>query len=52
MDLTNVQAPSVIATLTTNLQVNGTFYTAAFANGVFAIVNNPPDTDDLLALRR
>ncbi len=46
MDLTNVQAPAVVATRTTSLQVNGTFYTAAFANGVFAIVNNPPDTDD------
>ncbi len=46
MDLTNVDAPNVIATLATQLQVNGTFYTAAFSNGVFAIVNNPPDTDD------
>jgi uncharacterized protein (TIGR03437 family) len=46
MDLTNVAAPAVIATTTTQLQVNGTFYTAAFSNGVFAIVNNPPDTDD------
>jgi uncharacterized protein (TIGR03437 family) len=46
MDLTNIQAPSIVATLTTSLQVNGTFYTAAFANGVFAIVNNPPDTDN------
>ena len=46
MDLTNVQAPAVVTTITTQLQVNGTFYTAAFANGVFAIVNNPPDTDD------
>jgi uncharacterized protein (TIGR03437 family) len=46
MDLTNVQAPTVVATLATSLQVNGTFYTAAFADGVFAIVNNPPDTDN------
>lgn len=46
MDLTNVQAPMVIATTTTGLQVNGTFNTAAFTNGVFAIVNNPPVTDD------
>jgi uncharacterized protein (TIGR03437 family) len=46
MDLTNVQAPAVVATLTTNLQVNGTFNTAAFYNGVFAIVNNPPVTDN------
>lgn len=46
MDLTNVAAPAVIATTATQIQVNGTFYTAAFSNGVFAIVNNPPDTDD------
>jgi uncharacterized protein (TIGR03437 family) len=46
MDLTNVQAPAVVSTLTTNLQVNGTFNTAAFYNGVFAIVNNPPVTDN------
>ncbi len=46
MDLTNVQAPAVIDTITTQLQVSGTFYTAAFQNGVFAIVNNPPVTDD------
>jgi uncharacterized protein (TIGR03437 family) len=46
MDLTNVEAPSVVSTLTTQLQVNGTFYTVAFSNGVFAIVNNPPVTDD------
>jgi len=46
MDLTNVQAPAVVTTITTQLQVNGTFYTAAFANGVFAIVNNAPATDD------
>jgi uncharacterized protein (TIGR03437 family) len=46
MDLTNVQLPVIVSTLTTSLQVNGTFNTAAFSNGVFAIVNNPPDTDD------
>ncbi|HXK06139.1 MAG TPA: IPT/TIG domain-containing protein [Verrucomicrobiae bacterium] len=45
MDLSNVQAPAVIGTFTTNLQVNGTFYVAAFPNSVFAIVNNPPATD-------
>jgi len=46
MDLTNVQAPAVITTFTTNLQVNGTFHVSAFSSGIFAIVNNPPDTDD------
>jgi hypothetical protein len=48
MNLSNVQLPAVVSTLTTNLQVNGTYYTVAFQNvqGVFAIVNNPPDGDD------
>ncbi|HYA15888.1 MAG TPA: IPT/TIG domain-containing protein [Bryobacteraceae bacterium] len=46
MDLTNVQSPAVIQTFTTSLQVNGTFHVVAFTNGVFALVNNPPDTDD------
>jgi uncharacterized protein (TIGR03437 family) len=46
MDLTNVQAPAIVSTLVTNLQVNGTFNTAGFYNGVFAIVNNPPVTDN------
>lgn len=46
MNLANVQAPAVLTTFTTKLQVNGTFHVSAFANGVFAIVNNPPDTDD------
>ena len=46
MSLTNVAAPAVIETFTTNLQVNGTFNVSGFSNGVFAIVNNPPDTDD------
>lgn len=46
MNLSNPQLPAIVSRLTTQLQVNGTYYTAAFANGVFAIVNNPPDTDD------
>jgi hypothetical protein len=46
MDLTNVAVPEVISSVTTGLQVNGTFYTVAFSNGVFAIVNDPPITDD------
>jgi hypothetical protein len=28
------------------MQVNGTMHTAAFSNGVFAIVSNAPATDD------
>ena len=46
MDLTNVAAPAVIATFTSTLQVNGTFHVFAFSNGVFAVVNMPPTTDD------
>ena len=46
MDISNVEAPVVLDSVTTNLQVNGTLNTVGFTNGVFAIVNNPPDTDD------
>ena len=46
MDLSNVQLPAVVSTLTTPFQVNGTFNTAAFSNGVFAVVSNPPVTDN------
>jgi len=46
MNVSIVSAPAVIATTSFNLEVNGTFQVFAFSNGVFAIVNNPPDTDD------
>lgn len=46
MDLTNITSPTVLASFDTGLQVNGTFYTVAFNNGVFAIVCNPPATDN------
>ena len=46
MNLSSVTVPEVVATVTTQIQVNGTFDTTAFANGVFAIVNKPPTTDD------
>jgi uncharacterized protein (TIGR03437 family) len=46
MDITNPLSPSIVSTLTTKLQVNGTFYTSAFNNNVFAIVNKPPTTDN------
>ena len=46
MDVTTVQNPTVLASFDTGLQVNGTFNTAAFSNGVFAISSNPPDTDN------
>jgi uncharacterized protein (TIGR03437 family) len=46
MDVSTVQSPVVLASFDTGLQVNGTFNTAAFTNGVFAITNNPPATDN------
>ena len=46
MNLTAPQLPAVASTVTTQIQVNGTFYTSAFGNAVFAIVNKPPVTDD------
>jgi uncharacterized protein (TIGR03437 family) len=46
MDVTNPQAPAVIATFTSTLQVNGTYNVFGFSNGVFAVVNNPPTTDN------
>jgi len=46
MDITNPLSPSIVSTLTTKLQVNGTFYTSAFNNNIFAIVNKPPTTDN------
>jgi len=46
MDVTNLQIPAVISTITTEIQANGTFWTSAFGNGVFAIVNKPPDSDN------
>jgi hypothetical protein len=47
MSLANPVTPVVEQTLVTSLQVNGTFNVAGFTNnGVFALVNNPPDTDN------
>ena len=46
MSLANPVTPVVEGTLVTSLQVNGTFNVAGFTNGVFALVNNPPDTDN------
>jgi uncharacterized protein (TIGR03437 family) len=46
MSLANVQLPTVVQTITTQIQANGTFNTAAFNNGVFIIVNKPPVTDN------
>jgi uncharacterized protein (TIGR03437 family) len=50
MNLANPATPVVVGTLVTGLQVNGTFNLAGFStnttSGVFALVNNPPMTDD------
>ncbi len=46
MDVTNIDSPVVLASYDTGLAVNGTPQTCAFANGVFAIVNDPPVSDD------
>jgi len=46
MSLANPVTPVVEQTLVTSLQVNGTFKVAGFTNGVFALVNNPPDADN------
>jgi len=46
MDVSNPQVPTVIATLTSIFQVNGTYRVAGFGNGVFAIVNNPGNSDN------
>lgn len=45
MDITNPTSPVVLTSVDTGMQVNGTFYTAAFPNGIFAIVNNASVTD-------
>jgi uncharacterized protein (TIGR03437 family) len=46
MDVASIEAPVVQASFDTGMQVNGTMHTAAFSNGVFAIVSNAPATDD------
>jgi hypothetical protein len=54
MNLASVDLPVVVSTITTGIQCNGTFSTAAFSlpsipagiYGAFAIVNKPPSTDD------
>ena len=45
MDISNVVAPAVLTSFDTGLQVNGTFHTAGFSSGAFAIVNNAPVSD-------
>jgi uncharacterized protein (TIGR03437 family) len=45
-NITSIEAPVVLSSFDTGLQVNGTPHTAAFANGLFAVVSNAPSTDD------
>jgi uncharacterized protein (TIGR03437 family) len=46
MNVASLEAPVVLASFDTGLQVNGTPHTAAFASGFFAVVSNAPSTDD------
>ncbi len=46
MNVVSIEAPVVLASFDTGLQVNGTPHTAAFENGFFAVVSNAPSTDD------
>jgi hypothetical protein len=45
-DITTLTAPVAVQTFTTSLAVNGTFRVVGFTNGFFALINDPPVTDD------
>ena len=45
MDISNVRNPVPIATVVTKVQTTGTYGVQPFGSAVFAIVNNPPETD-------
>ena len=47
MDITNVQNPEPITTVVTKIQTTGTYSVEPFGSDVFvfALVNNPPETD-------
>jgi uncharacterized protein (TIGR03437 family) len=45
MDISNPQGAQILASFDTRIQVNGTFYTSAFLNNMFAIVSNAPVSD-------
>jgi uncharacterized protein (TIGR03437 family) len=47
LDVSNPAAPILLSNLDTGIQVNAAFNTAAFANGVFAVVANAPVSDYL-----
>ncbi len=45
MNIANVDAPAVTATMTTQIPTTGTYVVQPFGSNIFAIVNNPPATD-------
>ncbi len=45
MDISNVQNPTVITTIDTNIQANGVYEVAALGGGLFAVTYGAPDTD-------
>jgi uncharacterized protein (TIGR03437 family) len=45
MNITNVDAPVVTTTITTQIPTTGTYVVQPFGSSIFAIVNNPPASD-------
>jgi uncharacterized protein (TIGR03437 family) len=47
MNINNVESPQPITTVVTKIQTTGTYYVQPFGSNVFvfALVNNPPETD-------
>jgi len=45
MNISNVRNPVPITTVVTGIQTTGTYHMAPFGSSVFAIVNNPPESD-------
>ena len=46
MDVSNLQSPSVVATVDTGIQANGVNEVAALGGGLFAVTYAAPDTDN------
>ena len=46
MDVSNIQSPSVVATIDTGIQANGVNEVAALGGGLFAVTYVAPDTDN------
>ncbi|HTC32269.1 MAG TPA: hypothetical protein VK724_02805 [Bryobacteraceae bacterium] len=45
MNISNVDSPTGIANVTTQIPTSGTYVVQPFGSNIFAIVNNPPATD-------